>query len=170
MQMDELIYPMPIKSEGAVYPLTGGYFYDELIKSIDNAQSSIFSIQYLWKWNIHERNSKVQRLGACIIRAIKRNVAVNVLLNTESPRANLTKVNSFTADQLIRNGAQVKLLRTSGLLHTKLWIVDSRDVYVGSHNISCRSLGVNEEVSVKIESESLAKFMRIYFDTLWGVK
>jgi len=166
--MEEVIFPMPQKMEGAVYPLIGAYFYDELVKDIEACTNTIYAVQYQWKWTSHERHSRVQRLGACIIRSKRRGVDVHVLLNNESPKANLSKINRITADQLEREGVHTRLLRVAGLLHTKLWIFDSRVVYVGSHNISSRALGVNEEVSVKIESTEVAKYMQTYFDNLWG--
>jgi len=165
--MDNNVFPQPLKIDCSLFPLIGGYFYDELIKSIDEARLNIYSIQYQWKWNIHERHSKVQCLGAAIIRAQKRNVAVSVILNNESPKRNISKINRVSGDALAREGVQVRMLRTVSLLHTKLWIIDAKYCFIGSHNISGRSLNVNEEVSVKIDSETLAKFMLRYFNNLW---
>ncbi len=166
--MDENIFPRPLKFESFAFPLLNSYFCDELIKSIDLAKQTILSIQYQWKWNIHERHSKVQRLGASIIRAKNRNVKVKIILNTESPLRNLSKINSVTNDQLTRAGCEVRLIRTVSILHTKLWIFDTSETFIGSHNVSSRSLSSNEEVSVKIESREFALYMSRYFDNLWS--
>ena len=166
--MNEAIYPMPIRCDAVCLPLTGAYFYDELMTDIDQARLNIYAIQYQWKWSSHERNSRVQRLGSAIIRAKKRGVEVGVLLNNESPQRNLSKINRVTSDQLARAGCAVRMLRTTGLLHTKLWVIDGKVSFIGSHNISSRSLGVNEEVSVKIESENMAGYLLNYFNSLWG--
>jgi phosphatidylserine/phosphatidylglycerophosphate/cardiolipin synthase-like enzyme len=149
-------------------PLTGSYFFNELITSINNAKYLIYSVQYQWKWNVHERFSRVQQLGTAIINAKKRNVEVKVILNQESPRRNISKINSITNDELSRSGVIVKMLRAYSLLHTKLWIIDGLESYIGSHNISGRSLGANEEVSVKIVNKEFAKYMLNYFDNLWN--
>jgi phosphatidylserine/phosphatidylglycerophosphate/cardiolipin synthase-like enzyme len=165
--MNENIYPMPIRCEAVCLPLTGAYFYDELVTDIDQAKLDIYAIQYQWKWSSHERHSRVQRLGSAILRAKKRGVGVSVLLNNESPGRNLSKINRITNDQLSRGGCAVRMLRTAGLLHTKLWVIDGKVSFIGSHNISSRALGVNEEVSVKIESEKMAGYLLTYFKTLW---
>lgn len=165
--MDEDIFPRPIPFSVVAFPLLGSYFYDELIKSIESSRESINAIQYQWKWNIHQRNSRVQCLGAAIIKAQSRGVKVSVILNQESPRRNLAKINAITADQLIRSGCDVKMLRTSSLLHTKLWLIDNAICFLGSHNISTRSLAVNEETSVKIDSIPFSMFMARYFENLW---
>ena len=166
--MDENIFPKPLRYEAVCLPLTGAYFYDELVADIEAAKLNIYAIQYQWKWSSHERHSRVQRLGNAIIRARGRGVGVNVLLNNESPSRNLAKINRITNDQLSRGGCAVRMLRTAGLLHTKLWVIDGKLSFIGSHNISSRALGVNEEVSVKIESEKMAGFLLNYFNNLWG--
>jgi len=165
--MVDLLVPPSSFANCTITPLIGGEFYNELVKLIDESSQSIYSIQYQWKWNVHERHSKVQRLGAAIIRAKARKCEVSVLLNTESPRRNLSVINRVTGDQLAREGVQVRLLRTNALLHTKLWIFDHKICLVGSHNISSRALSANEEVSVKIESKEVAGVMYAYFNTLW---
>jgi phosphatidylserine/phosphatidylglycerophosphate/cardiolipin synthase-like enzyme len=168
--MPDFIFPQPQIFSVQAVPLLGAYFYDELIKSIDGARKFINAVQYQWKWNIHERFSKVQMLGGSIIRAQKRNVQVSVILNQESPRRNLTKINSITCNYLAREGVRVRMLRTASLLHTKLWIIDGEHCFIGSHNISARSLSVNEEASVKITDNKFSEFMQLYFDNLWGSK
>lgn len=170
LYMEKLPYPLCSPKNGTIKPLPGSYFYDDLIEAIENSKNSIKIVQYQWKWNVHERHGKVQRLGASILRANKRGVAISVILNTESPNSHLTKINRVTHDALCREGIQVRNRNPSGLLHTKLWIIDSNIVYVGSHNISVRSLSINEEMTVKIESPEIAEYMNIYFNLLWSEK
>ncbi len=159
--------PPPPVTVSAVL-LTGGFFYDELVRQIDASRLSICTIQYQWKWNIHQRNSCVQRLGAAISRARARNVDVSVILHQEAPDRHLSRINHVTSDQLARMGCHVKMFSASLLLHAKVWIVDGERVFIGSHNISTRSLTYNEECSVFITSIEFARGVRSYFDLLWG--
>lgn len=163
-------YPAPSLINAEVTPLLGSYFFNELIDAVRTSKISLLSIQYQWKWNVHERFSKVQQLGFEIIKAKSRNVDVRVILNQESPNRNLSKINSVTCDYLVRSGCAVRLLRTPSLLHTKLWVIDGLYSFLGSHNISGRSLSVNEEYSVKIKSKAFASFSREYFETLWNTR
>ena len=162
--MDENIFPRPLPFNVIASPLLGGYFYNELIAEIDNCRTSLYSVQYQWKWNVHERFSKVQCLGAAIIRAKARSVSVKVILNKEGVNRNITKINRVAGDALANAGCEVKLIKTATLLHTKLWIFDNAKTFIGSHNVSGRSLTINEEVSVKIESADFASYMIKYFD------
>ena len=161
-------YPAPFEMSGKIFPLLGSYFFDELIRSIQSSKLNIFVIQYQWRWLQHERNSRVQRLGAEILKARARGVSVNIIMNNEAPNRNLSKINRVSGDELARAGCNVRLLRTPSLLHTKYWCIDSEISFIGSHNISTRSLGVNEEFSVKIESKEFAVFGQHYFQTLWN--
>jgi len=165
--MDQNIFPQPSEFDCKVYPLIGGYYFDELIKSIDEAKTSIFVIQYQWKWTSHQQNSKVQKLGAGIYNAKNRGVNVSVILNRESPIRSLTKINRVTSENLIKFGCDVRMIKTVSILHTKMWVIDGQYIFIGSHNISGRALSINEEVSVKIESKLMAKYMLIYFNNLW---
>jgi hypothetical protein len=168
--MIHIPYPAPFQTNAEIFPLLGSYFFEELINCIAHSQISISAIQYQWKWNVHERNSRVQRLGVEIIKAQARGVKVSVILNQEAPNRNLSKINGVTSDMLARAGCEVRLIKTSSLIHTKMWVIDSEYSFVGSHNISTRSLGINEEFSVKIKSKEFAVFSQNYFRTLWNTR
>jgi len=167
--MEKPDFMCPTIQQAEVKPLLGAYFYDELVKAIDEARLWVLVVQYQWKWNIHQRHSNIQRLGATILRARKRGVEVKVILNQESPAHHLTKINRIAGDNLARAGCQVKMFPPSVLLHAKLWVIDGRLTFIGSHNLSTRSLSVNEETSVKIESVGVARHFKEYFDRLWKV-
>jgi len=166
--MTVLNYPASSLMNAEVMPLLGSYFFNELISMVRVSKVFVYAVQYQWKWNVHERFSKVQMLGSEIIKAQARGVDVRVILNQESPNRNLSKINGVTCDALARSGCSVRLLRTPSLLHTKLWIIDGVCSFVGSHNISGRSLSVNEEFSVKVMSKRFALFSKQYFETLWS--
>lgn len=150
-----------------ITPLISNNLFPSLIDCIDKARINIYAIQYQWKWNIHERHSKIQQLGDCIARARRRNVAVSVILNQGSPSQHLAVINKVTGDRLSDLGCSVRLRHCAGLIHTKLWIIDNEFTFIGSHNVSTRSLTVNEEVTVKISSKEIACIMKEYFARLW---
>ena len=154
--------------QAEVVLLIGQVFFDNLIKAIDEAKLSVLITQYQWKWNIHQRHSRVQRLGAAIVRAKGRGVVVKVLMNKEAQSHHLTRINRVAGDQLSKVGCLVKFLSPGTTLHAKTWVIDGRLSFVGSHNISARSLGFNEEVSVRIDSKEVAVLMTRFFERLWG--
>lgn len=165
--MNDFLSSLPTILQADVIPLLGSFFYDELVKTIDESKLWIKTLQYQWKWNIHQRHSRVQRLGGAIARARNRGVVISAILNRESPSHHLTRINQFACNRLAQLGCEVKMMPASVMLHTKLWVIDGRFSFVGSHNLSGRSLGSNEEATVKIESVVLARYFKDYFERLW---
>ncbi|GFP99538.1 phospholipase d z [Phtheirospermum japonicum] len=56
----------------------------------------------------------------------------------------------------------------SGIVHAKVWISDSRDVYIGSANNDWKSLTQVKEVGIYLVGcPRIAREVNIYFDNLW---
>ncbi|XP_058067664.1 uncharacterized protein LOC131217004 isoform X1 [Magnolia sinica] len=56
----------------------------------------------------------------------------------------------------------------SGIVHAKVWISDSRDVYIGSANNDWKSLTQVKEVGIYLVGcSSIAKKVEVYFNNLW---
>lgn len=56
----------------------------------------------------------------------------------------------------------------SGIVHAKVWISDSKDVYIGSANNDWKSLTQVKEVGVYLVGcSSVAKKVEIYYDNMW---
>ncbi|KAM3824969.1 5'-3' exonuclease PLD3-like isoform 2-T2 [Vipera latastei] len=71
-------------------------------------------------------------------------------------------------DDLIRDGADVRYVRmkelTGGIVHTKLWVVDRKHLYIGSANMDWRSLTQVKELGIVIHNCScLAKDLHRIF-------
>ncbi|KAF4104685.1 5'-3' exonuclease PLD3 isoform X2 [Onychostoma macrolepis] len=77
-------------------------------------------------------------------------------------------------DELAATGAEVRGVDlqsiTGGILHTKLWVVDKKHMYLGSANMDWRSLTQVKEVGVSVEDCScLAQDASRVFDMYWDV-
>ncbi|XP_052430196.1 5'-3' exonuclease PLD3 isoform X1 [Carassius gibelio] len=77
-------------------------------------------------------------------------------------------------DELEATGAEVRGVDlqsiTGGILHTKLWVVDKKHMYLGSANMDWRSLTQVKEVGVSVEDCScLAQDASRIFDVYWDV-
>ncbi|PKA52904.1 hypothetical protein AXF42_Ash001885 [Apostasia shenzhenica] len=56
----------------------------------------------------------------------------------------------------------------SGIVHAKVWISDSRDIYIGSANNDWKSLTQVKEVGIYLKGcPVIAKHLEVYFDNLW---
>lgn len=77
-------------------------------------------------------------------------------------------------DELVATGAEVRGVDlqsiTGGILHTKLWVVDKKHVYLGSANMDWRSLTQVKEVGVALEDcGCLAQDASRIFDVYWDI-
>ncbi|XP_059371479.1 5'-3' exonuclease PLD3-like isoform X2 [Carassius carassius] len=77
-------------------------------------------------------------------------------------------------DELVATGAEVRGVDlqsiTGGILHSKLWVVDKKHMYLGSANMDWRSLTQVKEVGVSVEDCScLAQDASRIFDVYWDI-
>lgn len=56
---------------------------------------------------------------------------------------------------------------TGGILHAKYWIIDSREIFMGSQNFDWRALEEIHETGVLVKSRPLAKDLGVIFNHDW---
>ncbi|XP_051901223.1 5'-3' exonuclease PLD3-like isoform X2 [Pristis pectinata] len=108
-----------------------------------------------------EGHQVLQKLGGLTSRGIGLKIAVN------SPQASVEDT-----DYLAEKGAEVRGVPlknfTGGVVHTKLWVVDGKHVYLGSANMDWRSLTQVKELGVVLSNCScLAQDMERIFGVYW---
>ncbi|XP_061581851.1 5'-3' exonuclease PLD3 isoform X2 [Cololabis saira] len=104
-----------------------------------------------------------ERLMELEARGLKLQVAVN------APQTSTQD----TAD-LAATGAEIREVdlkaMTGGIVHTKLWVVDQKHLYLGSANMDWRSLSQVREVGLLVEDCScLAQDASRIFGVYWGI-
>ncbi len=103
----------------------------------------------------HPSNALAEALAA----ARKRGVAVSVTLDLDRPGDVYGSrfVNQAAYEYLLEHGIDVSWDARERLTHTKLVVVDGRDVLVGSHNWTAGSIYGYDDTSLVIRSEALAE-------------
>jgi phosphatidylserine/phosphatidylglycerophosphate/cardiolipin synthase-like enzyme len=92
-----------------------------------------------------------------LLRAARRGVAVTVILEKSGRDADpLNNDNLHTASMLTRGGVRVRFDSPATTSHGKVAVIDSRHVYLGSHNLTQAALRHNNEFSVLIDSPEMA--------------
>ena len=155
--------------QGLITPLPGQTFLPSLIKAINAAKFSLDIIQYQWNFYVNEPKSPMQELNRTLLARISSGLRVRVLLNKEGRGAHLMAINMKAARFLGEGGASVKFARTFPITHAKLWLFDDDVVILGSHNLSSRSVTVNNEASVLLKAKLVALEYKRYFEVLWGL-
>jgi phosphatidylserine/phosphatidylglycerophosphate/cardiolipin synthase-like enzyme len=152
-----------------VTPLPGQTYIGKLIDTINQAKYSIDVIQYEWYFYPSQPDCDIQRLNRTILARAESGINVRVLLNKEGREQHLMAINMKAARFLSEAGIQVKFGRTFPITHAKLWVFDDDWVILGSHNLSGRSVSVNQEVSALIKGREVAVECRRYFNALWNL-
>ncbi|XP_056156764.1 uncharacterized protein pld7 isoform X2 [Lampris incognitus] len=96
-------------------------------------------------------------------KAVKLQIAVNT-----------PQTSSQDTSELAATGAEIREVDlqsvTGGIVHTKLWVVDQKHIYLGSANMDWRSLSQVKEVGISVEDCScLAQDAHRIFEVYWNI-
>jgi len=149
-----------------VVVLKNNDFFPALLKAIDEAHDEIFISIFSFRAGVHKR-SYPDRILTHLGRAVKRGVNVKVILeNTGKTSNELSAQNRKTKKLLEEQGVVVYLDSPKKTTHTKLIVIDRRLVILGSHNWTQSALKYNNEISLLVESQELAREARDYMLTI----
>jgi phosphatidylserine/phosphatidylglycerophosphate/cardiolipin synthase-like enzyme len=149
-----------------VVVLKNNDFLPALLNAIDEARDEIFISIFSFRAGVHKR-SYPDRILAHLGRAVKRGVNVKVVLeNTGKTSDQLSAQNRKTKKLLEEQGVVVYLDSPKKTTHTKLIVIDQRLVILGSHNWTQSALKYNNEISLLVESQELAREARDYIITI----
>jgi len=137
-----------------VSPDVDGVIEQKLITLIDRATSTL---------DIALFSFTDDQLGATVIRAHQRGVAVRIIL--EERNVNST---GSEAEKLYGEHIPLKVDSASGLFHHKFAVIDSEIVITGSYNWSHSADDDNFENAVVIQCPEIAAVFTQEFERLWA--
>ncbi len=145
-------------------------YFDALLGKINGARSEILISMYIFKTTSKEK-SAANKIKDALVKAAKRGVQVKVLLEVEGGRSSsLNKENRYTAAALTRGGVKVYFDSLGKRTHTKVIVIDNRYTFIGSHNLTTGALHYNNELSLMIDSEDVAKETARYIEEIIALK
>ena len=139
--------------EATVTLLKDTEFAGALLGGIKSAKKSIICSYYLFV--VHGK-SESERIEEELVRAHRRGVEVRVILEKTRQKDRLNEENLHTAALLARGGIKVFFDDPDVVTHLKVTVIDSRYVFLGSHNLTVGALRYNNELSVLIDSPAIA--------------
>jgi phosphatidylserine/phosphatidylglycerophosphate/cardiolipin synthase-like enzyme len=146
--------------------LEGKQLISPMLKDINKASKSIDVSIYLFKTDRHKPGDTEILLSA-IKKAAERGVKVRVVFDIEDSSNSFgNKANLETGEKLKASGAIVVYDSPKKRLHTKMMIIDEKVVYLGSHNYTYSAFNHNDEVTLRLESDSLAAEASEYIERL----
>lgn len=146
--------------------------YQAWLNLIGQARSSVDIASFYWTLTNKDTRTKEPSAnqGEAILASLAEasgKLAVRVAVNT--PQGSQPKDDILL---LSSSGAEVREVNmkelTSGVLHTKFWVVDKKHVYIGSANMDWRSLTQVKELGVVVYNCScLAEDLGKIFEAYW---
>ncbi|KAF7278284.1 hypothetical protein GWI33_008637 [Rhynchophorus ferrugineus] len=162
-----------IYNETAVFPST----FDTWMDLIGSAQKSIEIASLYWTLRQSEvypdpTSMKGEKVFQALLKAgTGRGVTVRIAQNAPSQ----AYPNVDTEFLVKRKAAQVRSLNFAkllggGVLHTKMWIIDRKHLYIGSANMDWRSLTQVKEMGIAVYNCScLAEDAGKIFEVYWSL-
>ena len=129
-----------------------------LLDAINRAQNLI----YMTELEFRTGSPYPDAIRYALKNAKKRGVDIKVILE-DSVEGNSKVYNWFKG-----NGITVKWDGNHSLLHAKVVIIDSEEVFVGSTNMSWSSLSKNHETDAVVRSVDVARSFEQYFLNIWS--
>jgi len=136
----------------------GSDYPKKMIPLIDGAKKNIDIVVYDWRWYADQLGHPVQQFNMAIVRAVQRGVVVRAVVNAHILVPILTKV-----------GVKVRQLKDRRTLHTKLVIIDTSTLVIGSHNFTRNAFASNIETSVVVDIAEGDTRLASFFNNLYGL-
>uniref|UniRef100_W5NC78 5'-3' exonuclease PLD3 n=1 Tax=Lepisosteus oculatus TaxID=7918 RepID=W5NC78_LEPOC len=152
---------------------TNPSIYQAWLKLMGEAQSSLDIASFYW--TLSNRDTQTSEPSAAqgetilqeLVGLARSGITVRVAVNTprkSQPKADLQALEDAGAD--VREVNMLEL--TTGVLHTKFWVVDKKHFFIGSANMDWRSLTQVKELGVAVYNCScLAQDLGKIFEAYW---
>ncbi|XP_051953157.1 5'-3' exonuclease PLD3-like isoform X1 [Xyrauchen texanus] len=160
--------------EGLVFNSSASHqsIYEAWLNLIAGAQTSLDITSFYWTLSNSDTHTSetTANQGEQILHELGRlseKVSVRIAVDTPSETKPLDDIRF-----LVNSGAAVRMVNmrelTTGVLHTKFWIVDKKHIYIGSANMDWRSLTqVKELGAVVYNCSCLAEDLGKIFEAYW---
>ncbi|MEW6218559.1 MAG: phospholipase D-like domain-containing protein [Thermodesulfobacteriota bacterium] len=150
---------------GDIVLLADGDLLPVLLQDLTAARTSIEMAMFLFKTGDAPDN-RPRQVAEALIAAQRRGVTVTVCLERSERDQELDAANRATARLLRKKGVTVRFDRPEVTTHAKVVVIDRRLALLGSHNLTHAALGVNRELSLRVDSPALAAELGRYVQGL----
>ena len=151
---EEAATALPAVAQDNIVVLANKDYYPVLKEHIRDAKKSIHGTVFLFKTTSFRDNEPADLLHE-LIAAQKRHVDVDLVVELSSETKEYNDANRHAADALRKAGATVRVDNESVTTHAKVFVIDGRYCFVGSHNFTHAAMAMNQELSLLIDSPDL---------------
>lgn len=131
-------------------------YYPYLKQYFRKAEKKITGTVFLFKTATFRDNEPADLLQE-LISASKRKVMVDLVLELSGDNRDYNEANKSAGELLRKSGVQVRFDQPKVTTHAKTFVIDERYCFVGSHNFTHAAFSMNQELSLFIDSPSVAQ-------------
>uniref|UniRef100_A0A8C4EG89 Phospholipase D family, member 7 n=1 Tax=Dicentrarchus labrax TaxID=13489 RepID=A0A8C4EG89_DICLA len=144
---------------------------DSWLHLLDKAKSSVNIAAFYFTLRGSDSAESSDSQGRAVFEQLKQLESKGVKLQIA---VNAPQTSTLDTAELAATGAEVREVDlkavTGGIVHTKLWVVDQKHLYLGSANMDWRSLSQVKEVGLSVEDCScLAQDAFRIFGVYWSL-
>jgi phosphatidylserine/phosphatidylglycerophosphate/cardiolipin synthase-like enzyme len=151
---------------GTIRLLEDREYFSVVLQLIQQAEEKIDVAMFLFKTSSITGNRPTIILNE-LIKARQQGKQVRVFLERSAYDDNINRYHKKVANKLKNHGIMVIYDSPSITTHSKLIIIDSRFVVMGSHNLTHAALSRNHETSLFIDDPYLAQKILLYIDRVF---
>ena len=130
-----------------------------------NARSGIFSLLTSAQ---HTIQIESEVIGDPSVVHFLEEKAKTVTIEIIVPSFSQVRANSQIAKQFLQHGIMVKTIKNP-YMHAKLLLIDGREAYIGSINLTTQSMDENREVGILIEQPDVIAQLQTSFLSDWDI-
>lgn len=153
----------PKEEKVEVNLLNNNDYFQRVNQLFNEAKESIYIVMFVMNSGKKKRG-QVNKLMKSLVEARKRGVRVRVILDKPMKEGGFEgEANEKSYQKLEKAGIEVEYDYPKIKTHDKLMVVDGKYTVIGSHNWTEAALTEQNEVSILIKSEAIAKDYLKYF-------
>jgi len=138
--------------------------YDEWLDMINNANRTI-DIEVFYFAN--QPGEPLDDIINALISAGKRGVKIRIIVDKSFVEKNENSIEEIRGKKNISiRKFDIKSI-TGGVMHSKHFIVDGKEIFLGSQNFDWRALKHIHEMGIRVKDENLAKLFSNIFNMDW---
>jgi phosphatidylserine/phosphatidylglycerophosphate/cardiolipin synthase-like enzyme len=142
-------------------------YFSTLRIALAEARSEVQVLAYVINFQLYKKHFPSSCLVHSLIDCHAKGLAVNIVLDSSPTYSQNHRANFFTYRRLIEKGLRIRMQQSSHPQHQKLFVIDRRFAFAGSHNITDKSLQSNWELSFFFDDAQTVRDLAALHDSLW---
>ena len=139
-------------------PIIGSDYPKKVIPLINAAKKNIDIVSYDWRWYADQPEHAVQQFNIALVRAMQRGVIIRAIVN-----------NTLILETLKKVGIKARKTNEKRTIHTKMIMIDSNILIIGSHNLTRNAFGSNVETSIIVDIPQDLTRLAEFFNNLYSI-